>query len=120
MTDIIDRLNAWPATGNGDGLDAAVVSALMKEAAAALEQAHRSRDGWIDVNEAAGKGLVAMHTKVERLTAALAFYRDGFKPRVTSKSGLTYHPTEALLDDCGNKAREALAAGQQQAPEKSK
>lgn len=33
---LADELEAWPATGRGDGLDAAVVSRLMKQAAAAL------------------------------------------------------------------------------------
>lgn len=33
---LADELDAWPATGRGDGLDAAVVSRLMKQAAAAL------------------------------------------------------------------------------------
>lgn len=49
--------------------------------------------------------------EVARLTAALEFYGNawGFK---TNKryGGLEWFPTEELLDDCGNTAKDALAA----------
>lgn len=38
MNNIVERLVAWPATGNGDGLDAAVVSEIMKDAADEIGQ----------------------------------------------------------------------------------
>lgn len=41
--------------------------------------------------------------------AALTFYRDGWRPKTHNRPGLTWHPTEALLDDCGNRAKEALS-----------
>ena len=50
--------------------------------------------------------------EIERLRAALAFYRDGFfyEPK-RSKTGIDlseWKPKEALLEDCGNRALEAL------------
>lgn len=47
----------------------------------------------------------------DELIKALEFYRDGFAAKVPKKprypgdiSSITYEPTEALLDDCGNRA----------------
>jgi hypothetical protein len=49
--------------------------------------------------------------EVVRLKAALQFYADEWCFTVNQKRpGLEWKPTEVLLDDCGNTAREALAA----------
>jgi len=64
----------------------------------------------------AGPAFIAeirtLRTEVERLREALTFYRDGFQyhPKRT-KTGINlseWKPTEALLDDCGERARAAL------------
>lgn len=48
--------------------------------------------------------------RVEELEGALAFYRDGWSFKTNPKrAGLAWHPKEALLDDCGNRARAALS-----------
>lgn len=46
---------------------------------------------------------------LERMNGALEFYRDAwkFKPNKLY-GGLEWNPAETLLDDCGNKAKEAL------------
>lgn len=56
--------------------------------------------------------LTSILEEVERLREVLTFYRDEFKPKIhkpiPGASGITFHPSEALLDDCGNRAAEAL------------
>ena len=54
--------------------------------------------------------LDTARAEIERLRAALAFYRDGFT-FITDKRrpGLAWVPTETLLDDCGNIARATLS-----------
>lgn len=59
--------------------------------------------------------LTAAEAKVEKLRGALKFYRNGFERKAKrSKTGLLlsvdYIPTQALLDDCGNRAIDALSA----------
>lgn len=57
--------------------------------------------------------------EVERLREALKFYSEGFIPRPAKRNkyglnpGLEWKPSEALLDDCGNVAMEALASAAQ-------
>jgi len=54
--------------------------------------------------------------EAERLKTALKFYSEGFIPRPAKRNkyglnpGLEWKPSEALLDDCGNVAMEALAS----------
>lgn len=55
----------------------------------------------------------ALAPVIANLMSALKFYRDNFKlhPK-RSKTGLNmseWKPTEALLDDCGNRADQALS-----------
>lgn len=61
-----------------------------------------------------GRELRAAEAKLAKAVEALKFYRDEFKVKVgrpmPGASGITYHPSEALLDDCGNRAIDALAA----------
>lgn len=58
--------------------------------------------------------------EVERLREALKFYSEGFIPRPAKRNkyglnpGLEWKPSEALLDDCGNVAMEALASAAQE------
>ena len=42
------------------------------------------------------------------LIKALEFYRNGFAPDKDHSGRLIYKPTEALLDDCGNTAVQAV------------
>lgn len=57
--------------------------------------------------------------EAERLKTALKFYSEGFIPRPAKRNkyglnpGLEWKPSEALLDDCGNVAMEALASAAQ-------
>lgn len=64
------------------------------------------------VREAADE-LTALTAKVALLTEALKFYRDEFQPKigkpVPGASSITFHPSEALLEDCGNRAMAALS-----------
>jgi hypothetical protein len=47
---------------------------------------------------------------IASLAKALEFYRDNWNCKPSKRyGGLEYSPTEALLDDCGNTARAALA-----------
>ena len=52
-----------------------------------------------------------------KLIDALKFYRDEFKPKIgkpiPGASSITFHPSEALLEDCGNRAMAALALTEQ-------
>lgn len=48
------------------------------------------------------------HDYIYGLELALRFYRDNFVPTKDKWGALVYAPTEELLHDCGNKAREAL------------
>lgn len=46
---------------------------------------------------------------IRTLINALEFYKNGFHPFPNKRyGGLEYRPTEALLDDCGNIARDAI------------
>lgn len=48
--------------------------------------------------------------RVKVLEEALAFYRDGWAFKADKRrAGLTWHPKETLLDDCGNIAKAALS-----------
>lgn len=49
-----------------------------------------------------------LNAEIERLKAALVFYRDGWTFKPSKFGGLTWKPNEKLLDDCGNTACEAL------------
>lgn len=58
--------------------------------------------------------IKALLADLVELREALAFYRDEFKPKIHKKqvpgaSGITFHPSAALLEDCGNRAMQALA-----------
>lgn len=54
--------------------------------------------------------FASSQAEIQRLRTALAFYRDGFQFHTNPRrAGLEWKPTEALLDDCGNIARIALA-----------
>jgi len=63
--------------------------------------------------KAASARLTALARENAALREALAFYRDGFakeyKRGPTGLSHNTWNPTEALLEDCGETARAALA-----------
>lgn len=83
-----------------------------------LERSRRNAANWAaEKGEETKRADVAQSALQETLAreagkdAALAFYRDawGFK---TNKryGGLEWHPKEELLDDCGNRAKEALSA----------
>jgi len=57
--------------------------------------------------------LQAAEAEIARLRDALTFYRNGFERKTKrSKTGLVlsveYVPTETLLNDCGNRAIDAL------------
>lgn len=62
-----------------------------------------------------GKRITALTAEVALLTEALKFYRDEFHPKigkpVPGASSITFHPSEALLEDCGNRAMAALSEG---------
>lgn len=46
---------------------------------------------------------------IDEMIQALRFYKDGFRPTVDKKvRGITYKPTDELLDDCGNVAAQVL------------
>lgn len=57
--------------------------------------------------------LLELREAVKAQTEALTFYRDEFKPKIgkpiPGASSITFHPSEALLDDCGNRAMTVLA-----------
>lgn len=59
-------------------------------------------------------------SEIKRMREALAFYRDEFHPKVhkpmPGASGITFHPSEALLDDCGQRAMDALSTLSPQEP----
>lgn len=61
-----------------------------------------------------------MTTEAEKLVKALEFYRDGFEYHPKhSRTGLNlsvWRPKQALLDDCGNLALEALRAAENNGP----
>jgi hypothetical protein len=66
----------------------------------------------------AATALASLKAENERLREALKFYRDGWDFKTTKKrSGLEWHPKEALLDDCGNIARAALTDAGKPAPD---
>lgn len=60
-------------------------------------------EGGISINEELGR-------ENEKLRKALEFYRDGFERYKQHKHlpGYAWRPTETLLEDCGNIAKEAL------------
>ena len=65
---IVGRLNDWPATGNGDGMDAVVVKRLMREAGAEIERLQADRETynrWADEIKA---GVAELKAEIERLT----------------------------------------------------
>lgn len=48
---------------------------------------------------------------MSKFVEALQFYADAWKSKSNKLyGGLEWSPTEALLDDCGNRAKEAIAA----------
>lgn len=71
----------------------------------------------LDMVEAPASALDTARAEIERLRAALAFYRDGFT-FITDKRrpGLAWVPTETLLDDCGNIARATLSPAVKESP----
>lgn len=77
------------------------------------DKAREERDAAERRSEAFWKPqLTAFQAEVERLKEALKFYRDEFKPKIgkpiPGASSITFHPSEALLEDCGNRAMAAL------------
>lgn len=58
--------------------------------------------------------LEAAEARCEKLATALTSYRDEFKAHVgrpvVGASSITFHPSPALLEDCGNRAMAALKA----------
>lgn len=52
-----------------------------------------------------------MISRENKLIEALEFYRDAWNMKPNKRyGGLEWSPKETLLDDCGNRAREALTA----------
>jgi hypothetical protein len=65
------------------------------------------------------QGEEGLREERDRLATALEFYRDAFEPRPAKGRlalGLEWRPSERLLEDCGNRAAEALALSNQGKP----
>lgn len=72
---------------------------------------------YIDQQAATAVENVNLRALLERAREALSFYSAGFTPRLTKRyGGLEYKPTEALLNDCGNRAA-AVVREIEEAPE---
>jgi len=57
-------------------------------------------------------------TEETKVREALTFYRDAWSMKPNKRyGGLEWSPKETLLDDCGNKAREALADTEASVPD---
>lgn len=97
-TELVERLRAGPIR-TGDSENGEYELFDIEEAAQTM-------------GEAADE-LTALTAKVALLTEALKFYRDEFHPKigkpVPGASSITFHPSEALLEDCGNRAMAALS-----------
>lgn len=63
---------------------------------------------YLDSDMIADEIISRQSKQITKLTMALMFYRDNFFTKLYKKNGTIYKPSENLLDDCGNKAREAL------------
>jgi hypothetical protein len=66
-------------------------------------------DDWADGVATLSRQLAEAQAERDALRETLKFYRDGWAFKtLKGRPGLEWHPKEALLDDCGNRARDAL------------
>lgn len=86
-------------------------------AEAKLAEVEKGRDAvdaaWCERVATLTATTVAQAAQIEAMRGALTFYRNGFERKTKrSKTGLVlsveYVPTETLLNDCGNRADDAL------------
>lgn len=63
------------------------------------------------ISQAIDTVLARKDEEIAEYRKALEFYQNGFYPKRAFKylPGMEWKPTEELLDDCGNIAKEALA-----------
>lgn len=106
-TDTADRLITKTIIPSHDGPQSAATSAALTDTREALSA---------DLEKVQCE-LDAAVLRVNDLETALKFYRDAwqYKPGPTGL-GLEWSPKEELLDDCGNRAKDALARNERGSP----
>ena len=120
LRDFDPHLHEWEVVDEAADRIEALVEEVKDERAAKFKMrderdaAKIAASNYADFNHTWRKRAEAAEAVNARLREALEFYRNGFERKAKrSRTGLLlsvdYTPTQALLDDCGNRAIAALA-----------
>lgn len=84
-------------------------SSVIAGLTAERDEAVENGQGWFNLSQDRMERISSLEEENKRLREALAFYRDRWAYTPNKRyGGLEWRPSEALLDDCGNLARQAL------------